>query len=397
MLRISNRSAWPALGVVAIAATALTACGGSANSSSAAAGTTSASVTASAGGSGGSAGSNASQEAAAAKERIASLLSPPTKINQSVPLTGKIPTDKPWVIITCELPGCQNIDAGAQEAAKAAGLPVKMLSYKTTDGATLTSAMKQALDYHPIAVSPIGFSQAVWDSLQPKYKAAGVFITPLAVGDMKTSDVVTEGSASQLDYSKSGANMADFVISDSNAQANILVMDLPAFAVLKAWGDGFKSEISQHCSACKVTPLDLTPAQLANNGVVPAIISALQKNKDVTYLASSDAAFMGGLPAALKAAGIKNLKIVGGSPDVNNLQAVADGTETAMTGNADHQYGWTGLDIVARHALGMQVPPGDGGRVEMIITKDNVGTPSKDGLQAPADFQDQYKKLWGLS
>lgn len=385
-----QRKTWSLVAAAAAAAVALSGCGSSGSNAS------SSSSSGSAGG-GSSASGGAAAEVAAAKKAIAPFLVTPTKINQSVPLTGKIPTDKPWVIITCELPQCQTISNGALAAAKAAGVPTKLLSYKTTDGTTLTSAMKSALTANPVAVSPVGFSQAVWDSLQPDFKAAGVIITPIALGDTKPSDVVTTGSASQLDYTASGKLMADFVISDSNAAAHVLVQDVPAFAVLKAYGDGLKGELSSACSGCKMTALDLAPAQLATNSVVPAIIAALQKDKSIKYLAATDGAFLIGINTALKAAGINDIKIVGGSPDINNLTAVKDGTQTAWTGAAEDEYGWVALDIIARKHLGMTIPDGDGGRVTEILTHDNIGTPSPTGLGAPADFADQYKKLWGLS
>ena len=230
-----------------------------------------------------------------------------------MPLTGKIPTDKPWVIITCELPQCQVLSNGALDAGKAAGVPTKLLSYKTTDGTTLTSAMKQALTFKPIAVSPVGFSQAVWQSLIPQYKSAGVIITSIALGDnAEVPGVVTTGSGSQLDYNASGKVMADFVTADSNANAHVLVQDVPAFAVLKAFGDGFKAELPKACKACKITPLDLAPAQLSTNSLVPGIIAALQKDKSIKYLVATDGAFLVGISAALKAAGLNGIKIVGG-------------------------------------------------------------------------------------
>lgn len=383
------------LGVAAATAALLSACGS--DDDSAASPTSSAPTAASSAAPSSAGASGADAEVAAAEEEIAPFLTPPTEVNQTEPLKTKLPTDKPWVVITCELPQCKLISDGALDAAKTAGVPTELLSYKTTDGTTLTSAMKQALTFKPVAVSPVGFSQALWDGLQGDYKAAGVPITPIATGDTQPSDVVTEGSASQVDYGRSGELMANYVIADSGAKAKVLVMDVPAFAVLKAYGDGFKSAMAEGCSGCELTTLDLAPAQLASNGVVPAIVSALQKDKDVTYLAATDGAFLVGINTALKAAGLDEVKILGGSPDINNLNALKDGSQTAWTAAAEDQYGWVALDIVGRKLNGQEIASAGGGRSQMIATKDNVGTPSPSGLAAPADYRDQYKKLWGLS
>lgn len=382
------------LGVAVLSMGLLAACGSSSQKATqASSGSTSPSTSAPATTSTGS----SSTEVDAAKKDLEGFLTKPTMVHQTEPLTKKIPTDKPWVIITCELPQCTLISDGALAAAKAAGVPTKVLTYKTTDGTTLTTSMKDALQLNPFAVSPVGFTQTVWDSLQPQYKAKNVIITPIAVGDTKTSDVVTEGSASQVDYNRGGELMGDYVIADSNATAKVLVEDIPAFAVLKAFGDGLKSKLKSGCSACTVTALDNAPAQLASNGVVPSIISALQKDKSIKYLAATDGAFLNGINTALKAAGLSDIKIVGGSPDINNLQALQNGSQTAWTAAAEDQYGWVALDIIGRKLNGQPIAPADGGRSQIVATKENTPTATASGLDAPTDYRDQYKKLWGLS
>lgn len=341
-------------------------------------------------------GSTAETEVETAKAAVEPLLEPPTKINQTEPIDGDTSTDQPLVVITCELPQCQVISNGALEAAKAMGWKTELLSYKTTDGATLTSAMKQALTYDPFAVAPVGFAQAQWQPLVGEYEKAGVIITPIATGDTVPGGPVTQGSASQLDYAASGAAMAQWVTADSAAAAEVLVQDVPAFAVLKAYGDGFKEQLPTSCSACTITNLDNTPEQLASNGIVPSVISALQKNPKIKYVVSTDTAFLAaGLPSALKAAGITGVKIVGGSPDINSLQGIVTGDLSAVSSAGEDQYGWTAVDIIARTMTGMDVAPGGGGRVQMITVQDNVGEPSPNGLAYPEDYRDQYKALWG--
>ncbi len=340
-------------------------------------------------------GDTATTEVAAAQDVVDEALTPPDTINQTVPLSGAVPSGT-YVVITCELPQCKTISDGAIEAAQAIGWETQTLSYATTDGATLTTAMQDALQYDPIAVSPIGFSQDLWDQLQPQYKAAGVPIVPIAVGDVVTSDVVTEGSSAGPDYAASGAIMANWVTVDSGAAAHVLVQDVPAFAVLAAYGDGFRSELSAVCSACEVTDLDVAPAQLATNGLVPAIVSALQKDPSIDYLVTTDGAFLSGLPSALAAAGITTVKVAGGAPDINNMEALVSGTNAAWTAEPTDQFGWVAVDIAARTVLGMDVEPTGGGRPQWLVTPENVGTPAN-FLPYPADYRDQYRTLWGLA
>ena len=385
---VMTKRRWVLSAVSVAAVASLTACGGS-STTPAASGSSAPSTSP-------ASGAADSAEVTAAKAVIAPLLERPTKINAVGKITGPVPTTKPVIVITCELPQCTTLGAGAVDAAKTYGFPTKTLLYKTTDGATLTSAMRDALALKPLAVIPIGFSQALWAPLIPDFTKAGVIITSISVGDTKPGDAVTTGSASQLDYSASGASMASWVTADSGATAKILVQDVPAFAVLKAYGDGFKEALPKVCKACTIKTLDNAPAQLAANGIVPSVISALQKDPSIKYIVSTDTAFLAaGLPPALKAAGITGVKLVGGSPDINSLQGLVSGDLDAVSATAEDQYGWTAIDIILRTYNKMPVPPGDGGRVEQISTKDNVGTPTSSGLAYPTDYRDQYKALWG--
>ncbi|MFF1261630.1 sugar ABC transporter substrate-binding protein [Streptomyces sp. NPDC058321] len=376
-----HRKIWSSLATVTALAAVASACGSSGTSSNG----------------GGTASGSAKSQAAAAQKRVEAYMRTPTEINQKVPLDGKIPTDKPWVIVSCELPGCRQITDGAVAAGKAAGVPTKVLTYMSTDETTYAAEMKKALTLDPIAVSPIGGSQSPWNSLQDEYRSAHVFITPIVIGNTEPNDVVTEGSGSQVQYSRTGGEMADYVIADSGAKAKILLQDVPAFSSLKAYTDGFEKQLSKACSDCKFTSLDLTPTQVASNSVVSAIVAALQKDRSIEYLVTSDGAFLVGISSALKAAGLSNVKVVGGLPDYANLTELKSGQSTAWTGQAQDQLGWVALDIVGRKALGMEIPPADGGAVTQILTKENIGTPSETGLGVPHNYQDQFLKLWGLS
>jgi ribose transport system substrate-binding protein len=347
-------------------------------------------------GGGGSASGSPESQSAAAQKRLAAYMRTSTQIKQKVPLVGKIPTGKPWVIVSCELPGCRQIAEGAAAAGKAAGMTTEVLSYLTTDETTYINQMKKALTLDPIAVTPIGGSQSAWNSLQDEYRSAHVIITSIAIGDTEPSDVVTEGSGSQVDYHRTGGEMADFVIARSGAKAKVLIEDVPAFSATKAYADGVRDQMSKACSDCTYTSLDLTPSQVASNSVVSAIIAALQPHRSIDYLVSSNGSFLVGISSALEAAGLSHVKVVGGAPNYANLTELKAGRSTAWTGQAQDQLGWVALDIVGRKVLAMEIPPADGGAVTQILTKENLGTPSETGLGVPTDYQAQFSKLWGL-
>lgn len=320
----------------------------------------------------------------------------PAKIGVDKPLTGKVKADQTYVFLQCELPQCKSIGDGAIEAAKAIGWKTQVINWKTSDPSTLTAALKQALDYKPIAVTPTGFPQEFWGTIIPEYEKAGAMIIPAAVATLTLSKTVPGGASIASDYKASGNAIGNWVIMDSNAQAHVLVQDVPAYEVLKNAADGMRDALKTGCAKCVVTSLDVTVPQLTDGGLVPAVVAALQKDPSIKYLLSSDGAFLGGLDAALKAANLTGIKVAGAEPAITNKQNLVTGSEHAWSDEPISQTGWQIIDIAARASLGMEVPAGDGGRPQRLLTKANVGTPGE-SLDLPANFKDLYKKLWGVA
>lgn len=131
----STRRLWIFAAATAGSITLLAACG-STNTPAASSAASSALPSAS---SGAAVGTEAAAQTAAARAYIQKFLTPPTRINQTVPLTGGPALGKTYVVIGCELPQCKTISDGALEAAKTIGWKTQYLQYATTDGSTLTS------------------------------------------------------------------------------------------------------------------------------------------------------------------------------------------------------------------------------------------------------------------
>ena len=335
-------------------------------------------------------------EVAAAKAIYEPFLQPPTKINQTTPLSGPVPKDKLYVFLECELPQCVEIGVGAIEAAKAIGWKTKVIKWNTADLQTVLSAMDEALTLKPAAVTLTGIPQELWADREAAFAAAGAMIIPIAVADLKLSKTVPMGAAMKADYLADGTLTGNWFIADSNAEGKALVADVPAYPVLTAHGTGFKEAVAAGCKKCVVTSLDVTVPQLAKGEFVSSVVSALQKDPSIKYLITTNGAFIDGLSAALDAAGMKDIKVAGGSATINNLAALDAGTENAWAGEAIHMDGWIAIDIAARAMLGMEIPDSGGRRTQQLFIKGNVGTPTL-SLDKPDNFRDEFKKLWGVA
>jgi ABC-type sugar transport system substrate-binding protein len=166
--------------------------------------------------------------------------------------------------------------------------------------------------------------------------------------------------------------------------------------VLKIYTDAAEAEIKSTCPGCSITSLDASLTQVGNDSVVPAAVSAVRKDPSINYVITSVGSFVPGLPAALQAAGVNNVKIGGGSPSIENEQDLLSGTESAWTAQSYLYNAWQVVDEAARHLEGMSISEGDGGSMQLLLTKGNVGTP-QESYDGPTDYQQQFEALWHVS
>jgi ribose transport system substrate-binding protein len=348
----------------------------------------------SASGSGG--GSTSAEGVAAAKTAVADWLKAPTTIPLTEPLKSKPPTAKTFVWMKCDVNQCVDMGAGMKAATEALGWNYMELNFQNGNPATLVTAMNKALQYHPVAVGVSGLPREVWQSVIPAYKAAGVAIVTGFVGPTKYDDTVIGQVGAVSDFGLYGKMLGSWIVADSKGSGHILLQTVSGFAILKSFSDELNAVISKDCPACKITTLDNTIPQISEGRVVPTIVSALQRDRSIKYVAAGNGPFVEALPAALAAAGLDDVKITAAAGDVKNLTDIQTGKLAAATGLALQYSGWLMLDIVLRHLEGTSFDPdGDGGLPAQLLTNDQDFAISN-SYDQPADYADQFKKLWQL-
>jgi ribose transport system substrate-binding protein len=374
-------------GTSAAAATTAAAAGGAATTAGGGAATTAgggaATTAAASGGSGGVA------EAQAATEKN---LQEPTAIPLTEPLKEK-PAAGKFVWMQCDVNQCKDIGDGLKAATEAIGWDYKSYTYQSADPATLVAAMKQALQDDPTAVGVTGLPPAVWQNVIADYKAAGVPIVTGYIGDQEYDDTLIGQVGGSPDVKAYADMIANWVVADSDGSAKVLLQSVNDFPILKVFSDEYKAKTEELCPDCDVTEINNTIAQLGT-AVVPSIVAAVQKDPSIKYVVTVNGPFVTGLRSALDAAGLSDVKIAGESGDVTNLTNVKAGKESAFTALALHYGAWAMVDMVLRHMQGIDFDPdGDGGLPKQLLTKD-VDFEIANSYDKPADYADQFKKLW---
>jgi ribose transport system substrate-binding protein len=373
--------------IAAACALALSACGDSKSG-----GDSATAAGSSAGGS--SSGDFTASSLQKAKAGVAPFLGHPSPIPVTEPLAKQPPPGSTIVFVSCASPECQQFVPGLQSAADALGVKFKTITAGTS-AQGVNSAFASAAQLKPLAVIDPALDPSLWRQAAKTLKAQG---TPV-VGHSVVEPPGNNFAATVLGapaLQKWARIQADYVYTKSGNKTKAVYLNTPEFAVFGAMGTSFKQELSSLCSACAPDILNIPAAELGAKA--PArIVSYLQAHPDVNWVVTSAPSQVFGLPPALKAAGISDVKLMSDGGLSKNYEYIKAGQAEADISVDYIQDTWQMVDAAARVGTGQKISDAAQGAApsqQILEQKDITFDTSKPWLALP-DYQDQYKKLWG--
>jgi ribose transport system substrate-binding protein len=316
-------------------------------------------------------------------------------LSMTAPLKTVPPKGKTFVWLNCELPACTEVGKGLLEATRVLGWKLKVIQFTESDVSALIPALQRALSYDPVGVALPGLPQALWKSVLPAYKAAGVPLIPSFVGPADINSTVIGNIGDGPNLTEYGSIMGNWFISDSKGRGNALDVRVDSLEYLKGISDSVDETVKAGCPGCSITNLQSTLQDVVGGKLTDQIVAALQRDPSIKYVISVQGGFLGGLHSAMKAAGLQDIKLVAACATTENLAAVKAGTETAMIGGAFQVAGFQIIDVVLRHLQGMTVDPYDGGLPKQLLVKSSTFKVASD-YPAIAPFIPEYKALWRI-
>jgi ABC-type sugar transport system substrate-binding protein len=318
----------------------------------------------------------------------------PTQITSTVKITKPIPKGKTVYFITCgATPECTQEGPIVQQADNLLGWKTVILNNDGTPQ-QWKSDFNEVVQAKPAAVLYAAIPQSTFASEVPAMKANGTFIAGCCVTDAADS---TTGIGYAIDVPSQvgpiGGAQAAFVAADSKDTANSLIVNLPSLQILNTGVADYKSGMSTYCPTCKVSELDIALANIANG---PATIASyLRSHPSINYVVAATDGLTIGLPAALKQAGLTDVKIVGQGATPTNLQYLHSGEQSVDVAFPYYEALWAMVTAAAQNAAGEAVTPAVAPPL-WVLTPSNAPDTSA-AFPVVADYKSQYEALWGIS
>jgi ribose transport system substrate-binding protein len=338
-----------------------------------------------------SGGSGAEQ----AKQIVDQYLQRPTKIDLDTPVGKDIPTGLKLYFISCGVEACEAEADIIKQATDILGWTFTKIS---TDGSPqqIQNAWEQVVREKPDGVIYTATPRSQIEQYITQASGNGTAIAACCITDKPENGIIwTTSTPDQLgDLAKP---MAAWVVNDAatggNDKPGALYVDLPDFPILSSLATGFESSFKELCADCAFDklPIGLADLQNANDNIV----SFLRAHPDTKYVITSTDSPFQALPAALKAAGLDDVKIFGEGPSTANLTNIANGDQAGSMAFAFYEIMFGAVDAIARAKAGADVVPGFA-PPNWILTKDNLPS-STEFFPLVPDIVDQFKALWGKS
>ena len=339
-------------------------------------------------------------EVAAAEAIVAELRTIPTDITVTVAPSAAVPTGIKVAWLACELPSCTEVGEDWPAIADALGWELKVINVTSAaPGAGVQEAIDWGANYISISGSPVAAFQEQYDAAI----AAGIKFAFAYNGEAPAEGILTSISGNDAVYD-AGSKIANYIIADSGAAANVLMVNVQMFPVLVAEEEGIRDTLAAGCSACT---FDVLPVAIEDIGVnVPNLVASyLQENPETNYVTYAFSALPIGVTAALQAAGLDGqITQVGVDFDKTGLTEIVDGTHKAWTSNPKAYSGWLMAHAMILDALGDEYTERAAGEVlpnfvldDATIAQQIIDSSELSNWKGPEGYADQFLALWGVA
>ncbi len=332
------------------------------------------------------------QVLAGVQQNLAPYTGHPSAFPVDQPLKSKPPAGSKLAFLQCSTPICALFAQIAQQAAGGLGVPLTVTK-ASASAQSLQDAMNSIIAQKPSAVlipaaDPVQYREPMktLESMNIPVVSQGVVN---ADGFPAIKGIILGKDAATL----AGTLLADWVVA-RNGTAPSVFYTIPELSFSPFIQSGYQAEMHKVCATCKVRYVQLSIATIGSTA--PAkVTSDLQSHQDSKTAVFGSLEAAGGLPAALKVAGIK-VDTVGFAPDPAVLGYIKAGDITAGLGYDTVTSMWVQVDEAARLITGQELTApekADNNVMQMLEQKDITFDPSH-GYSGYPDIKDRFAKLW---
>lgn len=309
------------------------------------------------------------------------------------------PTGKHILVLYCGSAGYGCVTEGAEtkKVAESLGWKVDLVDGKldpTVWNQVVQNAVATGIDG---IISISGDANLMTDAMA-KVREKNV---PFVMTNQVPTENDVEGVSSYLapDPIPGGKDVAEWIMADSQGQANVLLLDLPGYRATEMRTGAIAERLEAECGGCVVHKADIA-VQTMGTSLAPLVTSQLQQHPDIDYVWSPDDCCVSFIQQGIQQAGkAGSLKVISSGGYADQLKNVQTGELTADQATAILYQSWLSVDTLARLMAGEEVEK-YWAVPQRLWTRGNIGDadPSifTQGWNTDFDYEAEFTTMWGL-
>jgi len=337
----------------------------------------------------------AAQAVDAAQARLKPYLSKNDDLEVDIPLTRAPEKGKRVSLLYPNIPAGEVFASPFPDAAAALGWELDRSPFDSTDPQGMTNGIIRAVsEKYDFIVAQGANAETIGPGLAAAKKAGIQVFLAGGYGDVNEEKGIY-GNSFQKDVLSSNLALLDKMIVDSGGNGSVLLVNAPDFPPLKPVGAAAQERIGKECPECSITLLGISAADLSGD-IASNIVATVRQNPEIKYVVAAFTDLSRGLPQALKAAGLDDVKVYVVQPDDATVHLIEKGDIDAGALPPKRTFGWATVDMMARYSVGMPVLQDEVGEFNLWIWTPET-MPKGQTSWDPTDYQERYKKLWQVS
>lgn len=349
-------------------------------------------------------GSGGSSDAVAAAEKeVAAAQETLTEILTAEPLSGSV-EGKTLAFAAASFPVAEPIGAALEEAATTLGMKFTKVDIGATPD-TVAAGMNQIVQDKPDAVVVLAFDpNTFWKSQAKELEAAGIPTVGLGYIACDSIRIECEGddvgsSLSLVSTPESeafGKLEAAAIIAESGGTANAVYFGDPQLGNSAIIAKSFTERIEE-CPDCTAETVDLSAADIGTTAP-SQIVSYLQSHPEVKYVSLQFGDFAIGVPQALKAAGLTDVKIISQASSKAQYDDIsAGGSQFADIPVPFPYLSYVAVDSVARLLLDQEITAEQVATPLIVMDKENLDLSDGGYWPGVEGYKAQFEELWSAN
>ncbi|MHC3003044.1 sugar ABC transporter substrate-binding protein [Gordonia sp. GN26] len=324
---------------------------------------------------------------------LGTAMEPTELISPAGPLDfSSLEGDSIWFISSSMNQFSTDMSAGAEEAAKAAGMKLVRFDGQGSSN-RYNEGIEQAVAQQAAGILLVGIDPSLVSSALAVAGAAGIPVLNAINSDRSVPAPANMYGNLTSDFTMDGGAAADWMLTDSGCDVNVAIIYASQLPIWDNAAQGAKKRIEEQCSECDVTLLDIDFANVATS-IGSELQSALQRNPDINYVFPVWDSAVTFVDPILATANSK-AKVVSRDGLQPNLDSIRDGGQAMTVAMPPTGWiGWIAVDDLARAMLGKPAP---GYYIPTrVVDSSNIGkaTP-EDVFPNYVDYAAEFKEAWG--